>query len=202
MSDYQQMYDRMAPFYGIFWQWVKPWYRYTMAVLPELPEGGSVLEIGPGPGVLHEQLVDRYALVVGFDLSRGMLGKTHERLNQMGKSGRLVQGDATRLPFATACFDALTMTFVFSAIPDGPIAMSEFYRVLRPGGVLALVDAGEPDNKNRPGMWLARAWELFGDFMREEAALMQAAGFAVRKRKQFGAFDSIRLVVGQKPLDD
>ena len=88
---------------------------------------------------------------------------------------------------------------MLSAIPDALAALSEFARVLRPGGVVALVDAGIPSNGNLPGRLLARAWELFGDYMRDEAALMAQAGLDVIDRREFGAFDSIRLVVGQRP---
>ena len=196
MTNYQRLYDRMAPFYGVFWERVRPWHRYTQAVLPELPEGERVLEIGPGPGVVQAQLAERYP-VAGFDLSSGMLRKTKSGCRKK-VSRRLVQGNARALPFASNSFDAVTMTFVFSAIPDGATAMREFHRVLRPGGVLVLVDAGVPGNGNLPGRMLARMWELFGDFMRDEAALMQAAGFEVVKRQEFGVFDGIRLVVGEK----
>ncbi|MCP4517527.1 MAG: class I SAM-dependent methyltransferase, partial [Delftia sp.] len=89
-----------------------------------------------------------------------------------------------------------------SAIPDGLAAMSEMARVLRPGGVLALVDAGYPSDGNQVGSVLARLWELGGDFMRDEADLMQQAGLDVIQRREFGAFDSIRLVVSRKRTAD
>ncbi len=196
--DYQRLYDRMAPFYGAFWERVRPWRQYTESVLPELPEGDAILEVGAGPGVLHAQLVERYPLAVDCDLSSGMLDKTRSRLLKNGQPARLVQGNAENLPFAPNSFAAVTMTFVFSAIPDGLAAMCAIHRVLRPGGLLVLVDAGNPDDGNRPGRLLARTWELFGDFMRDEAALMQQAGFEVVKRREFGVFDGIRLVVGRK----
>jgi ubiquinone/menaquinone biosynthesis C-methylase UbiE len=112
-----------------------------------------------------------------------------------------VEGDAARLPFQTASFDGIATTFAFSAIPDGAGAMREMARVLRPGGVLSLVDAGVPSDANPLGVGLARLWELFGDFMRDEATLMRAAGLQVMLRREFGAFNSIRLVVGQKPFE-
>lgn len=196
--NYRRLYDSMAPFYGALWEHIPPWYRYTQAVLPELPVGRALLEIGPGPGVLHEQLVERYPLVVGLDLSSGMLHKTQQRLRRARKPARLVCGDAVALPLAANTFDAVTMTFVFSAIPDGLAAMREFYRVLRPGGVLVMVDAGIPDDDNLPARVLARTWELFGDRMRDEAGLMEEVGFEVTRREQFGAFRGIRLLVGRK----
>lgn len=200
MNEYQRLYDRMAPFYGAFWERVRPWRQYTEAVLPELPAGDAILEVGAGPGVLHTQLVERYPLAVDCDLSFGMLGKTKNRLLKNGQPVRLVQGQAETLPFAANSFAVVTMTFVFSAIPDGLGAMRAFHRVLRPGGLLILVDAGSPDNGNLGGRLMARTWELFGDFIRDEAALMQQADFEIVKRREFGAFDGIRLVVGRKKM--
>jgi hypothetical protein len=65
--------------------------------------------------------------------------------------------------------------------------------------VIALVDACEPENGNRVALWLARQWERFGDHMRDESALMRAAGLEIVERREFGAFSSIRLTVGRKP---
>jgi ubiquinone/menaquinone biosynthesis C-methylase UbiE len=200
MTNYQRLYDRMAPLYGAFWERVRPWRHYTEAVLSELREGDTILEIGAGPGVLHTQLAERYPLAVDCDLSTGMLKKTQQRLQKNGQPARLVQGYAEALPFAPNSFAVVTMTFVFSAIPDGPAAMRAFHRVLRPGGLLILVDACIPSNGNLPGRMTGRIWELFGDFMRNEAALMQQVGFEIVKRREFGAFSGIRLVVGRKKV--
>ncbi len=194
MTNYQRLYDRMAPFYAPAMRLLPVWRRYTEAVLPWLPGGNRILEVGPGPGVLLARLAERYALAVGFDLSSGMLWRAQKR----AQSATLVQGDAAILPFAPNSFDAVTMTFVFSAIPAGPAALRECHQVLRPDGVLALVDAGIPSDGNHPGRLLARTWELFGDFMRDEATLMQQAGFEIVERREFGVFDGIRLVVGRK----
>ena len=194
MTDYQRLYDHMAPFYAPAMRLLPVWRRYTEAVLPWLPGGERILEVGPGPGVLLARLAERYALAVGFDLSSGMLQRAQKR----AQPAALVQGDAAILPFAPNSFDAVTMTFVFSAIPDGPTTVRECHRVLRPDGVLVLVDAGIPSDGNLPGRLLARTWELFGDFMRDEATLMQQAGFEIIDRREFGVFDGIRLVVGRK----
>lgn len=196
MTDYQRLYDRMAPFYAPAMRLLPVWRRYTEAALPWLPGGERILEVGPGPGLLLARLVERYALAVGFDLSSAMLRRAQKRT----QTASLVQGDAVVLPFAANSFDAVTMTFVFSAIPDGPAALRQCQRVLRPAGVLALVDAGIPDDGNLPGRFLAHTWTWFGDFMRDEAALMQQAGFKIIERREFGVFNGIRLVVGEKSV--
>lgn len=197
--NYQRFYDLLAPVYAGAMRLLPMWRRYTEAVLPWLPEGGAVLELGPGPGVLLRQLAAAHPFAAGLDLSPGMLRQASKRLRRAGHPVRLVRGNIEHLPLAPASFDGVALTFVFSAIPDGPGAMGEITRVLRPGGVVALVDACDPGPDYRVAGWLARLWEQFGDFMRDEAALMEGAGLDVIECHLFGAFDSIRLTVGRRP---
>jgi ubiquinone/menaquinone biosynthesis C-methylase UbiE len=192
-------YDWLAPFYATAMGLLPVWRRYTEAVLPHLPDDGAVLEIGPGPGLLLTQLAERYPMAAGLDLSTGMLRQAGARLRRAQLPACLSRGDATVLPFASGRFHGVALTFALSAIPDGQGAVQEMARVLRPGGTLALVDAGYPADGNLVGSALAKLWELGGDFMRDEAAFMRTAGLEIVVRQDFGAFDSIRLVVGRKP---
>ena len=75
LAYYRRLYDRMAPFYATGMRLLPVWRRYTEAVLPWLPGGEQALEIGPGPGLLLDQLSHRYRLAAGFDLSPGMLSQ-------------------------------------------------------------------------------------------------------------------------------
>ena len=199
--NYKRFYDWLAPVYATGQRLLPMWRRYTQEVLPWLPPTGAVLEIGPGPGVLLEKLAGRHPLAVGLDLSPGMLHEAQQRLRSAHRRTRLVQGDATHLPFAAGSLDGIATTFTLSAIADGLGAVREMARVLRPYGVLALVDAGYPTSEDRIGAALARLWELGGDFMRDEAALMEQAGLEIVARREFGAFEHMRLVVGRKPPD-
>jgi ubiquinone/menaquinone biosynthesis C-methylase UbiE len=196
---YERFYDLLAPVYAIGLRLLPMWRRYTEAVLPWLPPTGGILEIGPGPGVLLKKLAGRHPLAVGLDLSPGMLGQAKRRLQRAHRRTRLVRADTINLPFAADSLDGIATTFTLSAVPDGEAAVGEMARVLRPEGVLALVDAGYPSDGNRMGRALARLWELGGDFMRDEAALMAQAGLEIVVRREFGAFYGIRLVVGRKP---
>jgi ubiquinone/menaquinone biosynthesis C-methylase UbiE len=198
--NYERFYDWLAPFYATGQRLLPMWRRYTEALLPWLPTAGSILEIGPGPGILLKKLAGRHPLAVGLDLSRGMLLEAKNNLREAHRYVRLAQGNAVALPFASNSFDCIATTFTLSAIPDALAAMREMKRVLCAGGVLALVDAGYPSDENPIGTALARMWELGGDFMRDEASLMQQAGLKVALRREFGAFDHIRLVVGRKTL--
>lgn len=194
----RRFYDLLAPIYATGQRLLPMWRRYTEEALPWLPPTGDVLEIGPGPGMLLEKLAGRHPLAVGLDLSPGMLREAKRRLRCAHRYTRLVRGDATHLPFASGSLDGIVTTFTLSAIPDGLAAVREMARLLRPTGVLVLVDAGYPSDGNRLGAALAWLWELGGDFMRDEAALMVEAGLEIVLQREFGAFNSIRLVVGRK----
>lgn len=198
--NYERFYDWLSPIYATGQRLLPMWRRYTEELLPWLPPAGVVLEIGPGPGVLLEKLAGRHPLAVGLDLSSGMLRQAQARLRRAHRYTRLLQADTTCLPLASESFDGVATTFALSAVSDGLGAVREMARILRPGGVLALVDAGYPSDGNRVGSLLARLWELGGDFMRNEAALMRQAGLGIVARREFGAFNGIRLVVGRKPL--
>jgi ubiquinone/menaquinone biosynthesis C-methylase UbiE len=194
--NYQRLYDAMAPLYAPAMRLLPVWLKYAQHALPWLPPAGSILEVGPGPGVLHSQLAQTYPVLVGADLSFHMLQRAQRRLRGAAATDRLVQADVMSLPFANASFDGIILTFVFSAFPDGSTAMRELSRLLRPAGRLAIVDACVPSDRNLAARGLGRMWTLFGDVLRDEAALMRAAGLNVVERREYGVFNSIRLTVG------
>jgi ubiquinone/menaquinone biosynthesis C-methylase UbiE len=196
--NYQRLYDGMSTIYVPLMRLFPMWRRYIQPALPFLDQKQSVLEIGPGPGLLHEQIARSHAFTAGVDLSAGMLRHTQRHLLRQKLTPRLVQANAIQLPFEDDTFDGIVLTFVFSAIPDGAAALREMQRVLRPQGVLVLIDACVPSNGNVMARGLGRLWALFGDRLRDEAALMRAVGFHIIECKEYGAFHSIRLTVAGK----
>jgi len=101
----------------------------------ELRDGARVLDCGCGMGF--------YLMVMGalWDLELVGLDADPERLRwaqEHGIRAELVEGDAQRLPFEDASFDAVLMTEVLEHLPDDAVALGEVARVLRPGGVVAV----------------------------------------------------------------
>lgn len=93
-----------------------------------------VIEIGVGTGRIALPLVSYTAAYIGLDLSRPMMEKL--RAKQDSEPISLIEGDATRLPFATGSFDAAVVVHVFHLIPNWRDALTELARVLRPGAPL------------------------------------------------------------------
>ncbi len=98
--------------------------------------GRRVLEVGCGASQCARWLVKQGADVVGFDLSARQLEHARRIDQELGGTPvRLVQADATVLPFADGVFDVACSAF--GAVPfvaDSAAVMREVARVLRPGG--------------------------------------------------------------------
>lgn len=105
----------------------------TMLDRLALPAGTTVLDVGSGAGATLRLLRQRGLNGVGVDHSATLAAEASAQ-------APVVVGDAERLPFATACFDAVLVECVLSALPDKPAGLDAFGRVLRPGGRLALTD--------------------------------------------------------------
>jgi ubiquinone/menaquinone biosynthesis C-methylase UbiE len=195
------VYHRMAWFYdAVDWLTAGTTHRLRRKALAHLPPAGArLLELGCGTGRLHLELAGRYELA-GLDLAPGMAQRTSARLAAHGKRSRLCVGSALALPWPDAHFDAVLSTFVLSAIPDAERSLDEMVRVLRPGGRIVIVDAGEALDRNRMAHLLARLWESFGDYMRDEASLLNARGLSV-DREDYGPWGCVHVVVGSLRQD-
>lgn len=141
----QAMFDRVAPRYDLANAALSlgqdaHWRRVTAAAAR--PADAQVLDVAAGPGNVAVELVARGARrVVALDLSEQMLQVGARR----GHDGiDWVNGDAQRLPFADATFDAVTISFGLRNVPDPQRAVAEFARVLRPGGRVVLCEFANP----------------------------------------------------------
>lgn len=119
--------------------------RQTLRSALHLQAGECGLYIGSGPGLapceLAEALGPAGRLVV-IEKNPAMLAMTERRAVRDGLFDRLDlrEGDAAALPFADGAFAFVGSAQVFEYVPDVAGAVAEAYRVLQPGGRLALVD--------------------------------------------------------------
>ena len=103
----------------------------------ELGDRGLTLELGVGRGLVALPLHAAGIELVGLDLSRPMMDRLIEKAGG-GSPFPLVQGDATRMPFADGVFGAAYLRWVLHLIPDWERGLAEAVRVLRHGAVLAV----------------------------------------------------------------
>lgn len=98
-----------------------------------------MLEVGVGTGLSLPQYASRLTLV-GVDISEPMLAKARERVARLklGNVEALAVMDAEHLDFGDGSFDAVVAQYVVTAVPDPEAALTEFARVLRPGGEIIL----------------------------------------------------------------
>ncbi|WIX97806.1 GrpB family protein [Amycolatopsis mongoliensis] len=97
-------------------------------------EGLSVLDVGCAAGHLSALLAERGAGVLGIDSSAGMVAVAREKF---GDVARFEQVDVSRpLELPDASIDVITASLVLHYLPDWGPTLSEFRRVLKPGGAL------------------------------------------------------------------
>lgn len=105
------------------------------ALLPEL-RGKAVLDAGCGAGPLCAWLERQGARVTGIDQSAELLSLAKRELSP---ATRLLRHDlADPLPFREQSFDGVTASLVLHYLRDWGPVLSEFHRVLRPGGFVVL----------------------------------------------------------------
>jgi demethylmenaquinone methyltransferase/2-methoxy-6-polyprenyl-1,4-benzoquinol methylase len=119
----------------------RTWRRANGRAL-DLHPGERCLDLAAGTGVSTEELAHSGAVVVGADLSLGMLRAGRRRRPDIP----LLAADALALPFADSSFDAVTISFGLRNVVDPDAALHEMARVTRPGGRLVVCEFSAPTN--------------------------------------------------------
>ena len=103
-----------------------------------LKVGDVVLDLAAGTATSTVALEKTGARAIGCDFSLGMLREGR------GRGVALIAGDALRLPFADASFDAVTIAFGLRNVADPALALREMRRVTKPGGRLVVCEFSHP----------------------------------------------------------
>ena len=122
--------------------------RVTGAIRERVCAGlsGDVLEIGFGSGHNLPHLPPEVTGVWAVEPSAGALRLSEPRRAASAVAVVVAGDDARALPFPDGRFDAALCTWVLCGVPGAAVALAEVARVLRPGGVLHLVEHGRaPD---------------------------------------------------------
>lgn len=145
------------------------------AVVSEVRHAGArrVLDAGCGTGILATRIWTdlRPQIVYGCDPSPGMLEQARARSGDV----RWLQGSAERVPLDDGALDAVVTTEAFQFF-DQPAALGEFWRLLEPGGIVAIAMLTAPVPAVNVVLRLAPArWPTRGQLRQ----MFEDAGFEV-----------------------
>lgn len=146
-------------------------WRRTMVEGLGLQTRASVLDVAAGTGSISRLLQDRGHQVTAVDLTREMIR------HHPGPWRVLARGE--RLPFADRTFDGLTFGYLLRYVDDPLGSMVELARVVRPGGMIGMVEFGLPSGVWRvpwtfyssvllplAGRLIGRGWYRVGKFLK------------------------------------
>ncbi|MDE5871357.1 MAG: bifunctional demethylmenaquinone methyltransferase/2-methoxy-6-polyprenyl-1,4-benzoquinol methylase UbiE [Muribaculaceae bacterium] len=162
-----EMFDAIAPSYdfmntamtgGLHIYWRNKALKMAAERLPErFPK--MVLDVACGTGDVSFRLHELFpkAHITGLDLSPGMLRIARQKLGAMSlpaqKHITFLEGDSLKMPFPDDTFDMVTVAYGvrnFERLEDG---YREMRRVMKPGGVLCVIELSEPANMSVRSMY-------------------------------------------------
>jgi len=136
----QRAYELWAPAYDFIFDWIFAPGREAAIQHLELTRQHSVLEVGIGTG-LNLPLYSATCRLTGIDLSQEMLDKAVERVQTLTMPDvTLKVMDATSMDFGDNEFDRALATYTISAVPDPVAVLREMSRVVKPDGILVILN--------------------------------------------------------------
>lgn len=143
------LFDRNASRYDAITQWLSlgsgRWHRSQILKHAGVGKDTALLDVACGTGLVTleaQKLVGDHGTVVGLDASFGMLGEAKSR-----GCKKLLHGVAERLPFPDAAFDVVSMGYALRHVVDLNVVFAEYFRSLKPGGRLVLMEIARPESR-------------------------------------------------------
>ena len=127
---------------------VDRYWRYNLVRKFNLNKSDYLLDIATGTGDVVFSMQKRFKnRLVGLDIADKMISLAKLKKSKKGfdeEDISFIQGDAEDLGFSDNSFHGLTISFGFRNLGDYDKGLSEFYRVLKPGGKLAILEFSKP----------------------------------------------------------
>jgi demethylmenaquinone methyltransferase/2-methoxy-6-polyprenyl-1,4-benzoquinol methylase/phosphoethanolamine N-methyltransferase len=176
-----KIYDKLA-----LWQiltlgrGVKVW--QVMLDKAGLKPGDRVLDVGCGPGSLAlkaKERVGQAGQVVGIDASPEMIDVAREKAQRAGVKVDFRLEVVERLPFPNDSFDAVLSSLMMHHLPDDVKrqGLGEIRRVLKPGGILMIIDFKRPESRSGRALLPAMFHRSMPVGVQDLGGLLEEAGF-------------------------
>ena len=152
--------------------------------LAALRLGETVLDLGSGAGFdafLAARQVGDSGRVIGVDMTPAMVSKARANADAGGyRNAEFRLGEIEHLPVADGTADVIISNCVINLSPDKPRVFAEAYRVLKPGGRLAISDVvafAELPDAIRQDLTLYTGCMAGASLVSEVEAMLEASGF-------------------------
>ncbi len=135
-------YDRMEAILGLG---TGSWYRRQVLKMAGLKPGMEMLDVGIGTGLVARQaasILGDARSITGLDPSVGMMQSA-----KLPAGVKLVEGRAEHIPLPDASYDFLSMGYALRHVSGISHAFSEYFRVLRPGGQVCILEITSPQGR-------------------------------------------------------
>ena len=142
-NDISKTYDFLNHFLslGIDIIWRKKFIRTL-----NFSDNDVVLDVATGTGDVAFEIRKKYkSKIIGLDLSINMLELAKQKAkNKNIEDIKFIEGDAENLPFEDNTFDKLLISYGLRNLGDTEKGIKEFYRVLKPGGTVGVLEFFQP----------------------------------------------------------
>lgn len=115
--------------------------EYAQEAAKHVAQGGSVLEVAPGPGYLAIELAKLgNCRIVGLDISRDFVEIARRNAKEAGAEVEFLQGNVANIPYPDNTFDFIICTAAFKNFKEPVRALNEMHQVLKSGSEALIVD--------------------------------------------------------------
>ena len=149
----RKMFDDISPRYDFLNHFLSLgtdiYWRKKFIQKLDIDNDTIILDVACGTGdVCFEILKHHDVTVTGLDISQNMVKLANEKAKKRNqKQVAFIQGDGESLPMNSNSIDYLTISYGFRNISNYETALNEFYRVLKPGGKLGILEFSKPKSR-------------------------------------------------------
>ena len=160
-------------------------------------KSGKLMDCGCGPGTVTLYVSDLGFEITDYDQSPEMLKVARRNAETFGIEAEFVQGDAEEMPFDDETFDVIVSQNMMWTVPHPDKVLSEWYRVLKPGGCLVYVD-GDWFNDPKKTPFRLKLSHFITTFDRKKRETRKERN----ERERMGNFSHLWSFDARRPRDD